>query len=106
MRKHLIIFRLFDSIYGENGNSKTLSVYLNEDNTIGYSFYGGWQYSGTGFSISNLQLKESLPMNSKAFKNTKELYNKIVSVLRTGCGSNEIKTFEILNEIKEKKTTK
>lgn len=101
--KTLILFRLFDRSYGEQGNPKTLSVYLREDNTLGYSFYGGWQDSGMGFAISNLQLRESMPINPKPFKNTKALSQKIISILATGVGSRHIKTFEILNEIKEKK---
>ena len=102
MTKLLIIYRLFDSSYGPQGNSKTLSVYLREDNTLGYSYYGGWQDSGMGFAISNMQLKKSLPISSSQFKTTKKLHETIVDVLRTGLGSNKISTFEILNEIKEK----
>lgn len=103
MSKTLIIFRLYDRSYGEQGNPKTLSVFLREDNTLGYSFYGGWQDSGTAFSISNLQLRKSLPINPKSFRNTKALRQEISIILATGCGSNDVKTFEILNEIKEKK---
>jgi len=58
MNKSLILFRLFNRTYGPGGNPKTLSVYLKPDNTFGYSFYGGWQNSGTGFAISNLQMTE------------------------------------------------
>jgi hypothetical protein len=106
MKKTLIIYRLYDPTYGESGNSKTLSVYLNEDNTIGYSYYGGWQNSGMGFSISNMQLKKSLPINSYAFKNTKQLDSFIQEILRTGVGSCKVKTYEILNELKEKAAKK
>jgi hypothetical protein len=102
MTKMLIIYRLYDSSYGPQGNSKTLSVYLREDKTLGYSYYGGWQDSGMGFSISNMQLRESLPISSSQFKTTKKLHEAIVSILRTGVGSNKISKFEILNEIKEK----
>lgn len=100
MTKRLIIYRLFDSTYGPEGNSKTLSVYLREDNTLGYSYYGGWQDGGMGFSIGNMQLKKSLPIGARNFKTTKKLHEEIVSILRTGVGSNKISTFEILNEIK------
>jgi hypothetical protein len=99
--KLLIIYRLYDRSYGESGNPKTLAVNLNEDSTLSYSFYGGWQDSGMGFAISNLQLQESLPMGSRNFKNVKKLDEKIQSVLMTGVGSHNIKTREILNEIKD-----
>lgn len=99
MNKSLILFRLFNRAYGPGGNPKTLSVYLKPDNTFGYSFYGGWQNSGTGFAISNLQMTESLPMGARNFKTIEEVRDKIVSCLRTGCGSNDIKETEILNDL-------
>ena len=99
MSKLLIVFRLFDSTYGPQGNSKTLAVTLRDDNTLGYSFYGGWQDSGMGFAISNLQLKESLPLGPRNFKTVEKLSEKIKQILRTGVGSNEVKTFEILNDL-------
>ena len=100
MNKLLIIYRLFDPTYGEQGNAKTLSVYLRPDNTLGYSYYGGWQDSGTPFSTSDMQMKKSLPINSKPFRSTKKLHEEVSSVLATGLGSNKIKTYEILNKIK------
>lgn len=106
MKKILIIYRLYDPTYGESGNATTLSVYLREDNTLGYSYYDGWQNGGTGFSISNMQLRESLPISISAFRNTKALDIKIQSILRTGVGSCRIKTYEILNELKEKTVKK
>lgn len=99
MKKTIILFRLFDRTYGPQGNPKTLSVYLNPDNTLGYSFFGGWQNSGTGFAISNLQMKESLPMGARNFKTIEEVRVKIESCLGTGCGSNDIKEVEILNDL-------
>ena len=39
MRKRLIIYRLFDPTYGPQGNPKTLSVSLREDNTLSYRFF-------------------------------------------------------------------
>jgi hypothetical protein len=99
MNKRLILFRLFNSVYGPEGNPKTLSVFLRPDNTIGYSFYGGWLDSGTGFSISNLQMTQSLPTGARNFKTSEELREKIKSCLATGCGSNKIKETEILNDI-------
>jgi hypothetical protein len=99
MKKRLIIFRLFNRVYGPQGNPKTLSVFLNPDNTIGYSFYGGWQSSGTPFSISNLQMQESLPVGIRNFKKVEDLQKKVASCLATGVGSNDIKEFEILNDI-------
>lgn len=97
----LLQFRLFDSNYGPNGNPRTLSVYLRSDNTIGYSFYGGWQDSGMGYAISNLQLEESLPTSIKGFS-IKTLENKIRQILSTGVGSNDIKKIEVLNDIPKK----
>ena len=95
----LIIFRLFDRTYGPSGNSKTLLVSLHKDNTIGYVFYGGWQSSGIGFCITNLQMRESLPVSIRNFKKVEDLVQKIASCLATGVGSNDIKEFEILNDI-------
>ena len=97
--KRLIIYRLFDSTYGPQGNAKTLSVLLRPDNTLTYSFFGGWQESGMGFSIGNLQLKKSLPIGVRNFKKVEDLHKEIVSILATGVGSNEIKSFEILNDL-------
>jgi hypothetical protein len=99
MNKILIIFRLFDRVYGPTGNPKTLSVYLRPDNTLGYSFYGGWQPSGTPFSISNLQMRESLPIGIRNFGKVEELRDRITACLATGVGSHHIKEVEILNDL-------
>jgi len=97
--KRLIIYRLFDPTYGPQGNSKTLSVLLRDDNTFSYSYYGGWQDSGTGFSISNMQLQRSLPMGVRNFKKVEDLHKEIVSILATGVGSRRVSSFEILNDL-------
>lgn len=97
--KRLINYRLYDRDYGDRGNPQTLSVSLRDDNTLQYSCYGGWQDSGVGFSISNMQLRKSLPTNIKTFSNSDDLHKEIESVLSTGVGSNKIKSFEILNNI-------
>lgn len=99
MKKLLIVYRLFDPTYGEKGNPKTLAVRLNEDATIGYSYYGGWQDGGTPFAVSNMQLQESLPMGSRNFKKVEDLDKKITSILATGVGSRKIKEREILNSL-------
>ncbi len=106
MKKTLIIFRLYDSHYGDKGNPETLGVYLGEDNVIRYSLYTGWQDSGMGCAISNLQLKESLPMSPALFRTTLDLRLRISTILRTGCGSNDVYSYEILNELKEKPKVK
>jgi len=98
--KRIIMYRLFDSTYGEQGNPKTLSVLLRDDNTLSYNYFGSWQDSGMGFSISNMQLKDSLPIGIRSFNNSEDLHEKIKSVLSTGLGSNKIKSYEILNELK------
>jgi hypothetical protein len=100
MKKIIIIYRLFNPTYGPQGNPKTLSVVLREDNTLSYSYYGGWQNSGTSFSISNMQLKESLPIGISQFKGSaKALDKKIQEILSTGVGSRRISSYEILNNI-------
>ena len=99
MKKLLIVYRLFDPTYGPQGNSKTLSVVLREDNTLSYNYYGGWQGSGMGFAISNMQLKESLPIGARNFKKVEDLHDEIVSILATGVGSRKISSFEILNDL-------
>ena len=68
MKKRLIIYRLYDPTYGPQGNAKTLSVILDQDNVLNYAYYGGWQDSGSSFSKSNMQLKKSLPMGVRGFK--------------------------------------
>lgn len=95
----LLKFRLYDRTYGPEGNPKTLIVYQRSDNTLGYSLYGGWQNSGMGFSMSNLQLKNSLPSNAKMFTNVKNLQKRIERTLATGVGSHHIKKVEVLNDI-------
>lgn len=99
MKKLLIVYRLYDPAYGEKGNPRTLSVNLREDKTIGYSYYGGWQYSGMGHCISGMQLQESLPLGSRNFKKVEDLDKAITKVLATGVGSRAIKTKEILNDL-------
>ena len=100
MKKTLIIFRLFDRTYGPQGNPKTLAVYLRPDNTLGYSFYGGWQNSGTGFSIENLQMSRSLPLGVRQYKGKVERLVKEIKVcLASGYGSNDLHSFEILNDL-------
>ena len=98
MKKLLIIYRLFNPTYGLQGNSKTLSVVLSEDNTLSYYYYGGWQSSGMGFSISNMQLQRSLPIGTRNFKKVEDLDKEIQSILATGVGSKKISSFEILND--------
>ena len=104
MKKLLILFRLYDKTYGENGNPETLAVNLCEDNTLSYSLYMGWQDSGMGCAISNLQLKEILPSSPKSFSRTSALRLRIANILATGVGSHYIKSSEILNELKVKVT--
>ena len=99
MSKLLIIYRLYNPTYGKGGNAKTLSVCLRDDNTLSYSYYGGWQDSGMGFAISNMILKKSLPMGARNFKKVEDLDLEIKSVLKTGCGSCYIDTREILNDL-------
>jgi len=109
MRKTLILFRLYDLSYsrnGEFGNKETLRVILGEDNVLSYSLFGGWQDSGTPFSISNLQLQRSLPSNPAAFRNTKALEIVLHSILRTGVGSHTVHIAEVLNEVKAKPKAK
>jgi hypothetical protein len=97
--KRLIIYRLFDQTYGPQGNPKTLSVLLRDDNTFTYSFYGGWQESGMGFSISNLQLQRPLPIGARNFRKVEDLHKEIEFILATGVGSRRISSFEILNDL-------
>jgi len=97
--KRLIIYRLFDPTYGPQGNPKTLSVLLRDDNTFTYSFYGGWQESGMGFSISNIQLQQPLPIGARNFRKVEDLDKEIQSILATGVGSRRISSFEILNDL-------
>jgi len=103
--KRIIIYRLYDSAYGEQGNAKTLSVLLREDNTLSYIYYGGWQDSGMGFCLTNMQLSKSFPISISKFKNSNELHEEIKSVLATGLGANKISSYEILNELKQNKPT-
>lgn len=109
MSKQLIIYRLCNPVYGPEGNPLTLSVRLNDDgNTFSYSLYSGWQDSGMGNAMSNLQLRESLPTSRIKFdendevvpkyRKVSDLHKEIVQVLNTGCGSNKIKSFEIVNQ--------
>ena len=99
MSKRLIIYRLHDTTYGQGGNAKTLSVRVDDDNVLSYSYYGGWQDGGMGFSISNMQLKESLPMSPRNFRKVEELDRKIQSILKTGVGSSKVASYEILNDL-------
>ena len=100
MSKLLIVFRLYNRTYGPQGNPKTLAVRLQPDNTLGYSLYGGWQNSGTGFSMSNLQMSRSLPLGTRKFEGKVEaLAEEIKACLATGVGSSDIKSFEILNDL-------
>ena len=105
MRKLLIAFRLHDPCYtnrfnGQYGNKESLFVTLREDNVLSYSLLGGWQDSGTPFCISNLQLKESLPLSPASFRSTESLRLRIANILATGVGSHAIASYEILNKIK------
>jgi hypothetical protein len=101
MTKLLIVLRLHNPNWSFQGQPKTLTVSLREDKTLTYTFYGGWQNSGTSFAISNLQMQKSLPMGSRNFKTTKDLLTEIKSCLSTGCGSNKIASFEILNDLED-----
>jgi hypothetical protein len=97
--KRLIIYRLFNPTYGSQGNPKTLIVSLREDNTFTYSYFGEWQETGTGFSISNMQLERSLPIGARNFKKVEDLDKEIQSILATGVGSRKIHSHEILNNL-------
>jgi len=105
MSKSLMIFRLHDLTYskdGHYGNKESLRVSVNENNELHYSLYGSWQPSGIPFSISNLQLKESLPVDGNKFLNLTALRKKIEEILKTGCGSNNIYEVEELNKLPTK----
>ena len=93
MAKLLIVYRLKSPFGGKH----TLTTYKREDNTVGFSYYGGWQGSGMAHSISNLQLKRSLPIGLRPFKTVEDLDKEIKSVLNTGVDS--IVSSEILNDI-------
>jgi len=96
----LMLFRLYDKSYGDEGNPKTLSVTLNSDDTLSYILYGGWGNSGMPFSLSNLQLKYGLPSRiSKSVDDIEDLRDLIAGKLHFGVGSHNIKKVEILNKI-------
>jgi len=99
MKKLVLIYRLYDPSYGLSGNPRTLAVSVNQDNTLSYVYYGGWQDGGTPFSICNMQLRESLPMGARNFKTVDDLHLKLKSILVTGVGSSQISSFEILNDL-------
>ena len=44
-------------------------------------------------------MKESLPVGIRNFKKVEDLQKKVAACLATGVGSNDIKEFEILNDI-------
>jgi hypothetical protein len=44
-------------------------------------------------------MQESLPVGIRNFKKVEDLQKKVASCLATGVGSNDIKEFEILNDI-------
>ena len=103
----LIVYRLYNPSYGEKGNPSTLKVYIYPDNTFKYSLYCGWQNTGTGESMSNLQMKESLPMgrfdNKGAlpvvrYSTVNKLDEAIQKCLASGYGSRHIKEIQILNK--------
>jgi len=109
MKKRLIIFRLYDESYSDSfneqfGNKMTLSVVLGEDNVLQYSYYGGWQDSGSSFSINNLQLQKSLPMKADDFEDVHHLWLEITNVLETGVGSKSVYSSDVLNKLNEKNT--
>lgn len=103
--KTLIIFRLYDLSYSRNqehGNKESLRVSLGRDNVLTYSLFGGWQDTGVGFSIGNLQLRKSLPLNPNQFKHITDLEYEIREVLKTGVGSHTVYQAEVLNDLKTK----
>ena len=105
MMQGLIMFRLYDSTYGPEGNKKSLYVSLRNQKELRYSFYGGWQDSDVGFAISNLQLKTSLPLTTNGCNTVMHLVKKIKEVLATGVGSRHVKSFEIVNDFPVSKLT-
>jgi hypothetical protein len=44
-------------------------------------------------------MKESLPVGIRNFKTVEDLQKRVASCLATGVGSNDIKEFEILNDL-------
>ena len=107
MKKTLIIFRLYDLSYtrGDNyGNKESLRVSLGEDNVLTYSLFGGWQDSGIAFSISNLQLSKSLPLNPSQFNDIKDLEYEIREILKSGVGSHQVHKAEVLITLKPQPT--
>lgn len=94
----LIVFRLEDPY----GNKESLGVSMRTDGSLNYSLYGGWQDSGTPYAISNLLLKESLPISVREFKGNQGLFaQRLRNVIRTGVVK-VIKT-EVVNEIGKEK---
>ena len=100
--KTLIIFRLYDLSYSRNneyGNKESLRVSLGDDNVLSYSLFGQWQSTGTAFSLSNLQLSTSLPLNPSNFNDIKDLEYAIREILKTGVGSHTVHKAEVLNQL-------
>jgi len=52
-----------------------------------------------GFSISNIQLQQPLPIGARNFRKVEDLDKEIQSILATGVGSRRISSFEILNDL-------
>jgi hypothetical protein len=81
-------------------NKHTLAVNQRSDDSIGYSFFSGWQSSGMGNALSNMMMKKSLPSSVKGFSNIKQLQSEIQSCIDSGVGEKVMKVEEI-NKIRK-----
>lgn len=91
----LAVIRLQDGM----GNKRTLGINLGKDDTLNYQLWGSWQPTGTSFSLSNMQLKEPLPINPRNFKSTTALCLKVWEIVKTGV--ERPVTQEVLNDLQK-----
>lgn len=96
MKTTLIVFRLMDGFK----NRKSLYVSVSEDNSLSYCLIGGWQTSGTGFSISNIGMSKSLPLSINGFEDVRDLSLEITLCIRSGCWS--VERCDAINDFPDK----
>lgn len=77
------------------GNKESLKVYLKDDNTLRYNLHSGWGPTGIRFALTNLILKDELPISINKFDTVGDLGGDILYRVKRACTN--FHEFEVIN---------
>lgn len=99
MKKTIVVIR---TSYQSNPKiMKDLTVWVreNEDTTLDYEIFNGWQPSGSPYPMNQLNNIDPLPITTQGFMSTSKLVDEIISIL-SQLENRKVESYQIINQIK------